>query len=174
MSLYSKNSSLILIVYWYKEYGEMNASVMVSQTKCKPVIMNPCHFNIFCGNNIIKCQSYLDNVTRFSNINLKIQSKDSVIYEGNLRTCSILQILSMPIEFPKPFVPYTTKTHLLKSCSLTLTPNQTVDISIKLSMNKNDVIVIERKVGLCRNTKSCLNNISEYSMPRMVKYKDWI
>ena len=174
MSLYSKNSSLILIMYCYKEYGNISASVMVSQTKCKGLFINPCKFNMLCwGNDMIKCQSYLDNVTRFSNIHMRIQSKDSVIYERNFGKCSVLQISSMLTDFPKSFVPYTTKTHLLKSCSLTLTPNHRVNISVKLSMDKNNIIIIDRKIYLCKNTKFCLKNISEPSIPRMMKYKDW-
>ena len=172
ISFYSSNSSLILVMYWYKKYSEIDASVMVSQTKCKPVIINPCHFNTFCLEYIPKCQSYLDKVTRFSSINLKVQSKDSVIYEGNFGKCSILQISSMPTEFPDIFVPFKNRYVFLKSCSLTLTPNQTVDISIKLSIQKSDVIVIERKKYLCKSTNFCLKNISEPLISRMMKYKE--
>ena len=98
---YSNNSLLTLVVYWYKEYGEINVSLLASKTKCKLLIINPCHFRILCLYNWTKCQSYLDNVTRFSSANLKVQSSNSMIYEENIEKCSILQILSSSSEFSK-------------------------------------------------------------------------
>ena len=63
----------------------------------------------------------------------------------------------------------------LRSCSLILIPKQTVDVSLKLLMNTNNVIVNERKVDLCENTKILNENISEPLIPRMMlKHKEWI
>ena len=170
-SFYSKNSSLILVMYWYKEYGEINASVMVSQTKCKPVVINLCYLNILCLRYRDKCQSYLENVTKFSGINLQVQKDDSVIYEGNFGKCSVLQVFSFPTVENKNW--YCNQlinrlcTTIIKSCSLVLTSKQTLDIKTRLSTNGNDIIVIERQVELCKNTKLCLKHISEKTVPRM-------
>ena len=181
INFYSNNSSLILIMYSYKEYGEINASVMVSHTKCKPVTINLCYLNLLCFHDIIECQSYLNNVTKFSGINLKVQGKASVIHEENFRKCSILQVSSMSTELAKLKKYDKSKRggygrHFsIKSCSLTLTLKQIADISVKISRNRNDVIFIERMLDLCKNTDLCLKNISEPTIPRMTrKYIDWV
>ena len=41
-SFYSYNSSLILVLYFYKPYSTINATVNISQTKCQPVQIDIC------------------------------------------------------------------------------------------------------------------------------------
>ena len=99
ISFYSQNSSLILVLYWYKGYSEINVSVMISQTKCKPVFINLCILHILCFASKIRCLIYINSVTRLSGINLIINSFDSVLYEGNIGKCWVLHFSSMLTEF---------------------------------------------------------------------------
>lgn len=46
--LYSKESSMRLILYSYKEYGQLSAKILVSATGCKPVERNPCRRTLHC------------------------------------------------------------------------------------------------------------------------------
>ena len=48
-SFYSKNASfLIFMIYMYKEYGKINITIYLSQTKCRPITINVCSFDIPC------------------------------------------------------------------------------------------------------------------------------
>ena len=72
-SLYSLNSSFILIFYWYKEYVTVNVSLEINSTKCKPLqiytvdLKRICHIKLY---NEPKCVSYLKNKTRYLGVQL--------------------------------------------------------------------------------------------------------
>ena len=48
-SIYSKNSSLILVLYWYNMYQNIAVSLSLSLTRCKPVNIDVCKYNILCS-----------------------------------------------------------------------------------------------------------------------------
>ena len=90
-SFYSSTSSLILILYWYSAYGQNNLEFMMSQSKCKHVKIHPCAIDRWCSQQTTKCDSYLSNVTRFSNITLIFNGK-SLGIESSEEECCVLQI----------------------------------------------------------------------------------
>ena len=49
ISFYSNNSSMIIFMYWYEGISEINASVILSQTKCKAVFVKPYFMVAFAG-----------------------------------------------------------------------------------------------------------------------------
>ena len=40
--------SFIIVLYWYKHYSSINATLEISQTKCKPIRINICIAYILC------------------------------------------------------------------------------------------------------------------------------
>ena len=47
--LYSSNSSLVLVFYWYKMYQNFTTSITLSLTRCKPANIDLCEFNSLCS-----------------------------------------------------------------------------------------------------------------------------
>ena len=43
-NFYSHESSLILVFYWYQSYTEINITIHLTETMCKPVIFDPCYY----------------------------------------------------------------------------------------------------------------------------------
>ena len=72
-SFYCHNSSLSLVLYWYKPYSTINVTVNISQTKCQPVPIKFCHYDhTFDCKADSKCHSYLNYVTKYSPINISL------------------------------------------------------------------------------------------------------
>ena len=65
-SFYSKNSSsLFIIIYMYKEYGQFNVSFYISQTKCSSITINVCSFELPCEYSQNKMCSELQTLPNF-------------------------------------------------------------------------------------------------------------
>ena len=105
-NFYSHTSSFNIIMYWYKEYGEISASLMISQTKCKPVFINVCLLNLLAINSKEDVQTYIDEVTRFSNININLQNNSfySFLYGVKMTQCVVFQFSSTYEDLRRDFV----------------------------------------------------------------------
>ena len=69
MTFFSKNSSLILITFWYEHYSEISTTVQVSLTKCLAVQLDGCAVQQLCHsvfnmNNLTRCNSYLKYISQ--------------------------------------------------------------------------------------------------------------
>ena len=74
-SFYSYNSTLTLILYWYKQYRTINVSLNISQTKCEPVEIDVCMYYKYCrkiGPRFYryKCNPYLKYTTQYTMVKL--------------------------------------------------------------------------------------------------------
>ena len=47
-NFYSQNSSMVIVLYWYKDLSSINATILLSQTECKPIIIDPCILRYSC------------------------------------------------------------------------------------------------------------------------------
>ena len=71
-SFYSYNSSLKLIMYWYKGYSDIKVSVHISQTNCEPLKIDVCKIDTYtciqseCNYFQSEYNYYLKNVTKYS------------------------------------------------------------------------------------------------------------
>ena len=66
----SRDSSIYIVMYWYKGHSEINASMIISQTKCKDVQIDPCIFarcslrpDFNPKRKGTKCSQYYDDIT---------------------------------------------------------------------------------------------------------------
>ena len=104
---YSFQSSLTVILYWYKPYSVLNASLMLSTTKCSVVHICDCTYFALCEDTVdkneMKCHAYLRQITRFSpNVSLGIWQKPKsdrnkfeiiLVYSLTDNECFTMQIL---------------------------------------------------------------------------------
>ena len=101
-SFYSHNSSLTLVLYWYKPYSTIYVTINLSQTKCKPVRINVCEYDITCHGSSMpsKCDQYLKYVTKYTMINtfhairLHNYQDNLIMFTQEKGTCIIFHILS--------------------------------------------------------------------------------
>ena len=98
-SFYSHNSSLILVLYWYKPYSVINVTVKISKTKCKPVRISVCQSFIYCWQNWKKkqkCQHYLKYVALYSQINISLNyiGERKISYTQLRETCIVFIIMT--------------------------------------------------------------------------------
>lgn len=74
-SFYSVNSSLMSLLYWFSEYNAINATVLLSETKCNAIQICPCTFYFVCGRTHTlrghNCQTYLREITKETNITFR-------------------------------------------------------------------------------------------------------
>ena len=61
---YSQNSPLIIVLYWYEDLSYINVTILVSQTECKPVIIDPCILPKSCSDKE-SCSAHLKSTDTF-------------------------------------------------------------------------------------------------------------
>lgn len=94
-SFYSQNSSLTLALYWYKSYSTINATVMMTQTKCESVVIDTCYFGHYCyGKSTSKiCQLYLRNISKHSLTNVTTNMEVIRLNQADI-TCLVVTLSS--------------------------------------------------------------------------------
>ena len=176
-SFYTYKSSLIIVVYWYSIYSRINSSVMISQTKCKLVIIDLCFlgFLILHGNGHHKF--YLNDLNKFSNIKISIYFYDHLSYEIKAGTCAIVQFFTTPNELYNKYKRVITLHNFVqyqKPCGYYFTPKNAVNIQVRLPVNRSEMRVEGKIFDVCKNIQSCPTDISEPLTPRMMlEYREW-
>ena len=74
-SIFSRNSTLILVLYWYEYYSNISIKMIVSMTECKPLHLDICELHTLCAKRSItkrhdpsECLAYLNPILKDSNI----------------------------------------------------------------------------------------------------------
>ncbi len=99
-SFYSSSSNLIVIFYWYQSYSEIETTLSLSETQCKPVRINSCTYHSLCDQltNVDGCTAYLNKVTAGSNISLTLDRRrwgkwNTVAFSLPDNFCFMLQLI---------------------------------------------------------------------------------
>ena len=104
-SLYSLNSSLVLVLYWYNKYYNITVSLSLSLMRCKPVNIDVCRYNILCldyYSTMKRCTKYNNTVTKGSNIKLFPYSNEPFIsLKLQDNECFVVQFSSKYMNLPK-------------------------------------------------------------------------
>ena len=109
-SLYSSNSSIFMIFYWYKRYMTANVSLTINSTRCKPVYLYPDYITRVCSRlfrgstyNKTKCQSYLKDLTKslgFQLIPTHHSFKLEMVITLTTATCAVLTLVKPYVQYP--------------------------------------------------------------------------
>ena len=167
-SFYTYKSTLIIVVYWYSVYSRINSSVMLSQTKCKPVIIDYCILRLLTT-------SPLSDLNKFSDIKFSYYILH-LAYEINSRKCAVVQFLTRPTEFSikyklRSIRSMPRRNH--KRCYFHFTPKNAVNILLRLSVNRSEISIGGKQIDVCKKIQSCPTNISEPLTPRiMLEYRE--
>ena len=172
MSFYSRNSSLILVLYWYKRYSEINVSLMISQTKCKTALINLCVLELLCEITKIRCQSYINNMTRFSGINLTANHFTFILPNNNIGECLVLQITSIPQDFKDLYRLMLVKEDniyfdIYSICYFNFYVTYDKIVQIRQSDNRKEFKIYDNTLHYS-STESLFKNKSEPRMPRAI------
>ena len=92
--IYSKSNETLLILYSYKEYGNLSLTMQFSSTKCKPLTINTCALSYLCKfKNNVMCREHREEIKSL-NLNYTQISTDFPIsvYPGQ---CFILQMVAV-------------------------------------------------------------------------------
>ena len=95
-SVYSKSSSLLLLLYWYEGHGNISVSLILTQTRCKPVDIDPCRIQDQC--NLVsmtytkKCRLYLEELSQLSNAELTHNYHSTLYVSLDDDECPVLQV----------------------------------------------------------------------------------
>ena len=107
-SIYSSNSSLTIMFYWYQYYSAIFAAIILSETQCKPVRIQTCSYDSLCVQhldcNLTKCAKYLEETTAGSSISLNWEqenwgSERKAVFSLPDNSCFVLQ----PIKSARNF-----------------------------------------------------------------------
>ena len=153
ISFYSHNSSMILFLYWYSGISKIDASVMISLTKCKPLLINPC-YSMKYGLGSSRC-NYINDLVNFSDIDLTIDSKTDIKYALKEVRCIIILISNVQSVHHK-------------DCKVVLTPRHAVDIQLRYVLYKSDFTIVEKKLEASKKHLTFFNNFSEPTVPRLI------
>ncbi len=107
-SFYSTQSSIYVVIFWYKNFSAMDISLNISQTACTPVRVCECTYFSLCILNFFQprirtklgsesCHNYLNEVSLLTNNSLNFR-QDRTFWSIPLRfsipnTCFILQLI---------------------------------------------------------------------------------
>ena len=153
ISFYSHNSSMILFLYWYSGISKIDASVMISLTKCKPVLINPCYLFQYGR----RC-NYMNDLVNFSDIDLTIYidlTKSDIEYTLKEVRCSIILISNVQSLHHR-------------SCKVVLTPRHAVNIQLRYVLYNSDLRIVEQKLEASKKHLTFFNNFSEPTVPRLI------
>ena len=89
---YSVNSSLKVVLYWYQPYSTIDVTFSISGTKCDTVQISPSTYCSECSFNS-PCLSYFNRVTQYSNVSLKTNDIDTILYSISDNQCFVLQLI---------------------------------------------------------------------------------
>lgn len=91
--IYFSSQTATFVVFWYKFYGDMNVSLTVSQTKCKPVNIDSYKYKHTCliKAKITKCNSYLAHISINSDMELR-QDREKLYFSLVRGACTVLQV----------------------------------------------------------------------------------
>ena len=156
ISFYSNNSSMILFVYWYRKISKIDASVVVSLTKCKPIVLNPCYSS---GIYSLQCD-YLPDLMSFSDIDLTIVNAIEITYALKGIDCIIILISNVQSVHG-----------LVQHCVLVLTPSHAVDIQLRYTIYNSDFEIVEHKLEHSEEHLTFFRNFSEPTVPRLMNKK---
>ena len=93
-SYYTRGKSLYIVLYWYKNYSFITATVSLNITKCKAVYSNMCEYHHYCTGNFSSddFKAYMSNIARETS--LKFGDCDAFLkmltFEFKSRECVIL------------------------------------------------------------------------------------
>ena len=66
-SFFSTNSSLLMVLYMYKQYGSVTMSSNISAVNCKPVIISLCECSYYCwASQWERCKPYFNKLFKAS------------------------------------------------------------------------------------------------------------
>ena len=73
--IYSKHNSILLVIYFYPEYGNINLSLSISATPCHPVIINTCTFAYLCRSSRTNpfCKQLVNNLKQLPTVEANYQ-----------------------------------------------------------------------------------------------------
>ena len=98
-SYYSSNSTLTMVFYTYEPYSEINLTLHLSPTKCKPVVLSLYDVQHFCplnGSNS-HCTNYFEQITEGTSLSLSLPfleqfSYSNIVFSISRPGCLVLQV----------------------------------------------------------------------------------
>ena len=99
-SYVSKNSSLLVILYNYEKYSDINATIRISLTKCKPVMFSQYDFKNYCsgsGNTTDICETYYSNITQGTSLFIS-SSRGGISFKLLNHGCVVLYVNRRSID----------------------------------------------------------------------------
>ena len=144
-NVYFFGPSVILILYWYKEYSEIKVALNISNTECQAIIVDPCAAASYCnpctksimvkvceygickyfcdGGDRTSCKRYLKQITKFTTIKLHTNANKQYgepvhyIFSIPHETCVVFQFRKQlkPISISLPVIDNT-------KCDISLIP----------------------------------------------------
>ena len=91
-SIYSYKSSLLLIMFWYREHSRIHVKMMLSSTRCKPVEIDPCLLRTYYTDHV-NLVSYQEKIMNLSQIRLSFRYPNINFFVSK-NTCIILRLVN--------------------------------------------------------------------------------
>ena len=130
LTFFSKNSSLILLVYWYERYSEIQTRVQIAPTKCTAVQLDVCTVQQFCHtvfnmNNLTRCNSYLKHISQNHLLYYKDFDDllDFVLFSFQDKECIVIQFRKRIVRLGFLFSP---------QCTVQLRPSKVLNLGQEL------------------------------------------
>ena len=80
-SFYSTNSTLLVILNSYKPFADINVSLIISGTHCKPVFIGVCKYTHYCHQSDSKCTTLFGQVAQPPQKEVQFQTRITKKYK---------------------------------------------------------------------------------------------
>ena len=178
-SFYSRQSSLMLLLYWYREYSDLNVSVIFSQTTCRSVLFDPCVFRRECFSGYKACVNYLKSITLNSGVSFTSTSEENVDLGLSNNGCAIIQVATNEIKItPMKLAWEKTKCNvhfssITAGTSITKITGEFKKLIVKLPFTHGIEMYRMRKAYFCKETskKYCVKDDLGFNMPHIIQSK---
>ena len=103
-SFYSVQSILFIVMYNYLKMANIHISGSLCETKCKPVYLDTCSFDMLNLNSLKEANSYLSDISSDTNLILMVNKLVSIYTEGDIflhvskDNCAIIQMGNRAVE----------------------------------------------------------------------------
>ncbi len=69
-NLFSEESSMAIVLYWYERYSTISVVLNMSHAVCKSLHIDPCELNYRCPSPAESCDQYLESIAERSGVNV--------------------------------------------------------------------------------------------------------
>ncbi len=181
--IYSANSSLLILVYWYEHYSNISVTLIVKHSACTSVTIQPCLLQQICSHSWKNCKTHTSEILGNSPFELKFSKPNRYSFSTEIGHCIVLQF-APPIEDVNAKKSHHISCDVLFRPASDNAPDLLFGYQMKLSMSKEEEMFLgdpENTIAFhnvdhefCSKVLSVGNSNSKCFKPQRATHGKWV